>query len=139
LSNIQPELAGASRGAGLRATPQRFAVLEYLARRSVHAINRRDPRASRATVYNSLCSLERAGLVREVVSEGTAARCDASLRRHHHFVCEHCGIVEDIPWFELLSPAGAPPLGCRQVRRCDVVFRGVCENCGHANPKPGER
>ena len=72
--------------------PQRYAVLEYLAMGSVHAtaeeifraINRRDPRASRAAVYNSLKSLERAGLVREVLSEGTAARYDASLYRHHH-------------------------------------------------------
>jgi Fur family peroxide stress response transcriptional regulator len=147
LSNIREVLARAFRGAGLRATPQRYAVLEYLAKRSVHAtaeeifraINRRDPRASRATVYNSLRSLEQAGLVREVVSAGSAARYDASLHRHHHFVCERCGVVEDIPWFELLTAAGPPPMGTREVRRCDVVFRGICESCGRSNPQCGAR
>ncbi len=147
MSNIRAELAWAFRDAGLRATPQRYAVLEYLAQRAVHAtaeeifraINRRDPRASRATVYNSLRSLEQAGLVREVVSGGTAARYDASLHRHHHFLCEKCGAVEDIPWFELLSPAGAVSLGAREVRHYDVVFRGVCESCRPSNPESGER
>ena len=50
----------AFRRSGLRRTPQRYGVLEYVMR-SVHAtpdeiyraINRSGPRASRATVYNT--------------------------------------------------------------------------------------
>jgi Fe2+ or Zn2+ uptake regulation protein len=59
--------------------------MEFLVRRPVHAtadeihraLNRSDPRASRATVYNSLRALIEAGLVREVILEGAAARFDA--------------------------------------------------------------
>ena len=138
MSKLSEQLTAAFRGAGLRTTPQRYAVLEHLARRRVHAtadeiflaVNRTDPRASRATVYNSLRSLEKAGLVREVMSEGKAARYDASLHRHHHFVCERCGIVEDIEWFDLPPAAAQAALGGREVRHYDIVFRGVCENCG---------
>ena len=136
------ELREAFRGAALRPTAQRFAVLEYLARRPVHAtaeeifdaVNRNDPRASRATVYNNLRSLAKAGLVREVMSEGKAARFDANLRRHHHFICERCHTVEDIPWFDLPLTAGRAALGGRNVDNYQVVFRGACVRCPWADP-----
>jgi Fe2+ or Zn2+ uptake regulation protein len=138
VSNSASELREAFRGVALRPTPQRFAVLEYLAGRPVHAtageiyraVNRRYPRASRATVYNNLRDLARSGLVREMVSEGRASRFDARLRRHHHFVCEKCGAIEDIAWFDLPAGAGKAMLGGRTVRRYEIVFRGSCETCG---------
>src|ERR1035437_8335117 len=102
MSKLRAGLAEALRGAAVRRTAQRYAVLEYLARRLEHAtaeqifraVNRADPRASRATVYNSLRSLAGAGLVREVAAAGGAARFEAVLLRHHHFVCERCGALE---------------------------------------------
>ena len=55
------------------------------------AVNRVDPRSSRATTYNNLRDLVQAGLVRQVAIEGRAARFDAAGTRHHHFVCDRCG------------------------------------------------
>lgn len=141
MSNLNHILAEAFRTAALRPTVQRHAVLEFLAQHRVHAtaeeifraVNRKDPRASRATVYNNLKSLTGAGLVREVVSEGKAARFDANLHRHHHFVCERCGGVEDIEWFDLPSAVPSETLGGRQVRSFDLVLRGVCESCGSSS------
>jgi len=123
--------------AGLRKTPQRFDVLEYLARRPVHAtadeifeaLNKRDPRVSRATVYNCLRHLARTGLVREVPGEGKAARYDANLERHHHFICEECGAVEDIKWFDVPASAWRSVVGARRVREPAVVLHGVCVRC----------
>jgi Fur family peroxide stress response transcriptional regulator len=129
------EIAGLFHARGLRLTPQRFAVMDYLVHHPVHAtaeeiavsINRRDPRASRATVYNSLRALVHAGLVREVALEGRAARFDANLGRHHHFVCDRCGKLEDIDWFDVpgLNRAVAP----RAVRDYELVLRGLCSAC----------
>ena len=135
----------AFRAAALRPTAQRYAVLEFLARRPVHAtageiyraVNRSVPRASRATVYNSLRSLAQAGLVGEVVTEGQAARFDARLSRHHHFICECCGAVEDIPWFDLPPAAGKAALGGRAVRDYEIVFRGACARCRYSHPQLG--
>ena len=132
--------------ARLRPTVQRRAVLNFLTAHPIHAtadeiyaaVNSQDPRVSRATVYNNLKSLMRAGLVREVVSEGTAARFDANLHRHHHFVCDGCGALEDVPWFDLGETAALPMLGCRQVRTFDVVFRGLCQRCGVSSSQEGE-
>ncbi len=127
--------------AGLRKTPQRYDVLEYLVRRPIHAtadeifdaLNKRDPRISRATVYNCLRDLARTGLVREVPGEGKAARYDANLLRHHHFVCDQCSGVEDIEWFDIPMQAWKPAVGERRVREHEVVFHGLCAQCEQAS------
>ena len=149
MSKLSAELERAFEAAELRPTSQRYAVLEFLAKHPVHAtaeeifvaLNRHDPRASRATVYNNLRSLEMAGLVREVLSEGKAARYDANLHRHHHFVCDSCGTVEDIAWFDLPVSAGRPALAGRKISTYEIVFRGACRHCAAANenPKPDNR
>ena len=121
---------------GLRCTPQRYAVMAFLMECNLHptaaeifeAVNRVDPRSSRATTYNNLRDLVQAGLVREVAVEGRAARFDAKGNRHHHFVCDRCGNVEDVEWFDLPSPSQGY-LGRRVVRECELIFRGLCTKC----------
>src|SRR5574340_1382272 len=98
---------------GLRCTPQRYAVMAFLVEHQQHptpaeifeAVNRLDPRSSRATTYNNLRDLVEAGLVREVAVEGRAARFDTTGTRHHHFVCDRCGNVEDVDWYDVPRPA----------------------------------
>ena len=123
-------------GSGLRCTPQRYAVMAFLMEHGKHptaaeiseAVNRVDPRSSRATTYNNLRDLVQAGLVREVAVEGRAARFDAKGMRHHHFICDRCGNVEDIEWYDVPAPA-TRALGKRVVRECELIFRGLCTEC----------
>jgi Fur family peroxide stress response transcriptional regulator len=122
--------------AGLRCTAQRYAVMAFLMEQNNHptaveifeAVNRVDPLSSRATTYNNLRDLVQAGLVREVAVEGRAARFDATGLRHNHFICDRCGNVEDIEWYELPKPA-TTSLGQRIVRECELIFRGLCTKC----------
>jgi Fur family peroxide stress response transcriptional regulator len=121
---------------GLRCTPQRYAVMTFLMECDQHptaaeifeAVNRVDPRSSRATTYNNLRDLVHAGLVREVAVEGRAARFDAKGTRHHHFICDRCGNVEDLEWFDVPRPA-SKSLGKRVLRECELIFRGLCTKC----------
>jgi Fe2+ or Zn2+ uptake regulation protein len=96
------------------------------------AVNRMDPRSSRATIYNNLRDLVQAGLVREVAVEGRAARFDAKGMRHHHFICDRCGNVEDLEWYSVPKPR-AGSLGKRILRECELIFRGLCEKCAPRN------
>jgi Fur family peroxide stress response transcriptional regulator len=122
---------------GLRCTPQRYAVMAFLMKHTGHptaaeiftAVNRVDPRSSRATTYNNLRDLVKAGLVREVAVEGRAARFDVKGMRHHHFICEGCGSVEDLEWYDVPQPAPRS-LGKRRIRECELIFRGLCASCG---------
>ena len=121
---------------GLRCTPQRYAVMAFLMEDNRHptaaeifeAVNRVDPRSPRATTYNNLRDLVQAGLVREVAVEGRAARFDARGMRHHHFICDRCGQVEDMEWFDVPAP-GSRALGKRVLRECELIFRGLCAKC----------
>jgi Fur family peroxide stress response transcriptional regulator len=127
-------------GSGLRCTPQRYAVMAFLMEHTNHptaaqifkAVNRADPRCSRATTYNNLRDLVQAGLVREVAVEGRAARFDAKGTRHHHFICDRCGKVEDMEWYDVSRPA-AGSLGKRILRECELIFRGLCAKCALRN------
>jgi Fur family transcriptional regulator, peroxide stress response regulator len=125
---------------GLRCTPQRYAVMAFLMEHTSHptaaeifeAVNRVDPRTSRATTYNNLRDLVQAGLVREVAVEGRAARFDAKGARHHHFICDRCGDVEDMDWFDVPRPDPSS-LGKRILRECELIFRGLCTKCARKN------
>jgi Fur family transcriptional regulator, peroxide stress response regulator len=128
---------------GLRCTPQRYAVMAFLMECHRHptaaeifeVVNRMDPRSSRATTYNNLRDLVQAGLVREVAVEGRAARFDARGMRHHHFICDRCGNVEDIEWYRVPKPA-ASSIGKRVLRESELIFRGLCAKC---TPRQGSR
>jgi Fur family ferric uptake transcriptional regulator/Fur family peroxide stress response transcriptional regulator len=131
------EIEGRLRGAELKLTPQRFAVLEYLTRAAGHAtadeigaaLNRRFPQASRATVYNTLNALRDAGLVHEIRIEGAVARYEAERGPHHHFVCRECGRLEDVPVEAFDPPPPRKLAGGHRVEVCEVVLRGVCAGC----------
>ena len=121
---------------GLRCTPQRYGVMAFLMEHTGHptapeifeAVNRLHPRSSRATIYNNLRDLVQAGLVREVAVEGRAARFDAKGAEHHHFICDRCGKVEDIDWYDVPRPASGS-LGKRVLRECELIVRGLCARC----------
>jgi Fur family transcriptional regulator, peroxide stress response regulator len=121
---------------GLRCTPQRHCVMTFLMEHAGHptaaeifeAVNRLDPRSSRATTYNNLRDLVQAGLVREVAVEGRSARFDAKSMRHHHFICDRCGDVEDLEWYDVPRPA-AGSLGKRVLREYELIVRGLCVQC----------
>jgi len=121
---------------GLRCTAQRYAVMSFLMDHKGHptaseifeAVNRVVPRSSRATTYNNLRDLVKAGLVREVAVEGRAGRFDATGMQHHHFICDHCGNVEDVEWYDVRRP-DSRSLGKRIVRECQLILRGFCTKC----------
>jgi Fe2+ or Zn2+ uptake regulation protein len=134
--DVAERIESAFAQAGVRRTPQRFFVMEHLLTRPEHAtveelwrdLNERHARASRATVYNSLHALVNAGLVREFTLDGKAARYDANLDRHHHFVCDRCGAVEDVEWFEIPAIPRSRS-GSRRIRSYEIVLRGDCSRC----------
>ncbi len=121
---------------GLKMTPQRRAIADYLQAAHHHptadevlqAVNRKFPMTSRATVYNTLNWLKEAGMIREVF-EGGMVRFDPNTARHHHFVCNSCGKVEDVEC-GLLSALKICKLPDSQiVEDYEVTLRGLCAAC----------
>ncbi|HMH44302.1 MAG TPA: hypothetical protein VK557_12510, partial [Pyrinomonadaceae bacterium] len=51
------------------------------------------------------------------------------------FVCDRCGNVEDVEWYDVPRPASRS-LGKRIVRECQLIFRGFCAKCAQRNLQP---
>lgn len=128
---------GLLRARGLRVTEPRVAVLSYLASTDRHptaeevesAVNADRPILSRASVYNVLHSLARAGLVSGMAVLDGPVRYDAHVAPHHHLVCRTCSRVEDVPWEDFgVAERGVLPDG-RAVRTLSLTLDGVCSGC----------
>jgi Fe2+ or Zn2+ uptake regulation protein len=125
-----------ARRRGLKMTPQRRLIVDYLQSAKHHptaeevmgAVNGAYPMTSRATVYNTLNWLKEAGMVREVF-EGGDLRFDPNVGSHHHFVCRGCGRIEDVEC-EIVGEIdlGALP-GKQRVENYEVTLRGLCAAC----------
>ena len=89
--------------AGVRITPQRHAILEYLIHCMIHptaddiykALEGKFPNMSVATVYNNLRVFREAGLVKELTYGDAASRFDFATGDHYHMICESCGKIVD--------------------------------------------
>lgn len=121
----------------LRVTPQRFAVYANLLSRTDHPtaeqilndLNQDAPVSSQATVYNCLQALRAVGLIREVLLDEGGCRYDANVEPHHHFRCQCCGAIADIPW-PALQPIDVTHLNPDwQVSGYEVTVHGTCKGC----------
>ena len=126
-------------------TVQRQAIFEYLwgntghptADAIFHAVRRRHPGVSLATVYNTLETLERLGEVDRLDLGGEAERFDPDVRPHAHFVCSACGEVEDVST-GVPAPGVEGPAGAR-VDRVRVQLVGLCAACRKSERAPRRR
>ena len=89
------------------------------------------PSISLATVYRILNTFVEQGVVKRVPVPSEADRYDSTLYQHYHMRCNLCGKVKDVDVpvienisFDLNQPSGDVITGC------DVVFSGVCSECG---------
>jgi Fe2+ or Zn2+ uptake regulation protein len=90
------------RSTGQKVTPQRLAILSALMRAEGHVTAGRlfsmiEPEHSAAldqsTVYRTLITAERAGLVTRFTQEGADSEFEWRRDDHHHLVCDVCGGV----------------------------------------------
>jgi Fur family peroxide stress response transcriptional regulator len=137
MSSQTDQIVAKLKSRGLRVTPQRFAVYANLLGRCDHPtaddilsdLNQAAPTSSQATVYSSLQALREVNLVREVLLEEGVCRYDANVDPHHHFRCQSCGAIADIPW-ETLASLNLQTLSPRwQIEGYEVTVRGVCDRC----------
>jgi len=92
------------RAHGVKPTPQRVEVGRLLLAGPCHvsadqllqSLRRSGSRISKATVYNTLNLLSRAGIIREVAVHPSRLVYDSTTTAHHHFLNEDTGELVDI-------------------------------------------
>ena len=138
-----PPVADELRGAGLRVTAARVAILETV-RAGDHldvesiaiGVRGRVGHVSTQAVYEALHALTAAGLVQRIEPEGSPARFEGRVGdNHHHLVCRRCGKITDVdcavghaPCLEPISAAGY------QVDQADVTYWGSLPRVPRQSP-----
>lgn len=133
-----PNTAEELRGAGLRVTAARVALLEtvrdgdHLGVEAIASgIRTRVGHISLQAVYEALHALSAAGLVRRIEPAGHPARFEGRVGdNHHHIVCRSCGAVADVD----CAVGDAPCLTASDDRgfsidEAEVVYWGTCPDC----------
>lgn len=123
---------------GVRMTPQRYAILEYLLETDMHptadeifrSLSPQYPSLSVATVYNNLKLFVEAGLVRELTYGDSSSRFDADLSDHYHAICTKCGKIVDFehPPVKAVEEAAREMTGF-QVHGHRMEIYGICPEC----------
>tara|TARA_Y100000739_G_scaffold228417_1_gene240132 strand:+ start:837 stop:1253 length:417 start_codon:yes stop_codon:yes gene_type:complete len=119
--------------AGLRPTRQRLTLAHLLVGDGHHrhvtaeslysAVKESDENVSLATIYNTLKVFSDAGLIREILVDGTKSYFDTRIDDHPHFYWEDENILTDAPNSELeITRLPDAPNGTT-VSKVDVVIR----------------
>ncbi|PIC70056.1 transcriptional repressor [Sporosarcina sp. P18a] len=123
---------------GVRITPQRHAILEYLITSHSHptadeiykALEEDFPNMSVATVYNNLRVFQNSGLVKELTYGDASSRFDFVTHDHYHIICDDCGKIVDFhhPGLEEVERLAAHVTGF-QVNSHRLEVYGTCPDC----------
>jgi Fur family ferric uptake transcriptional regulator len=126
------------RGAGLRVTAVRVALLEtvregdHLGVEGVAAgVRARVGHVSLQAVYEALHALTATGLVRRIEPAGGAPRFEGRVGdNHHHLVCRSCGVVADVDCAVGEAPCLTPSDDRGFVlSEAEVIYWGLCAEC----------
>ncbi|WP_371557384.1 transcriptional repressor [Streptomyces longwoodensis] len=137
-----PSTADELRGAGLRVTAARVALLEtvrkgdHLGAEAIAAgVRERVGHISVQAVYEALHALTTAGLIRRIEPAGSPARFEGRVGdNHHHLLCRACGAVADVD----CAVGDAPCLTAADdhgfsIDEAEVIYWGLCPDCSTAH------
>jgi Fur family peroxide stress response transcriptional regulator len=117
-------------------TPQREAILRYLASARNHptayqvyqAVRATFPHVGKATVYNTLNLMARLGLLVELKRDEGAVRYETDTSPHANLICLRCGQVEDAPLLASVE-VRMPEEDGFDTRYVRVDLYGYCARC----------
>ncbi len=123
---------------GVRITPQRHAILEYLIATESHptadeiykSLADDFPNMSVATVYNNLRVFRNAGLIKELTYGDASSRFDFVTHDHYHIICDECGTIVDFhhPGLEEVEHLASHVTGFK-VNSHRLEVYGTCPTC----------
>jgi Fur family ferric uptake transcriptional regulator len=137
-----PTTAEELRGAGLRVTAARVALLEtvrggdHLGVEAIASgVRDRVGHISLQAVYEALHALTTAGLVRRIEPPGSPALYEGRVGdNHHHLVCRSCSAVADVDCAVGHAPClTASNDGGFLIDEAEVIYWGLCPYCSTAS------
>jgi Fe2+ or Zn2+ uptake regulation protein len=122
---------------GLKLTSQRLVIVDILAGTKSHPsaadifseAKKKVPTISLSTVYYTLDTLKREGLIKELEFTDLDNRYEGDISDHLNLVCKGCGKIED---FHAASPVAAEKVEKETGFKVDGVrleYHGYCRKC----------
>ncbi len=142
IQDMVNEFIGRSKELGLKVTPQRIAIYKELASTNQHPstetiykkIKDYYPNISLTTVYRTLETFEKLGMISVVNVLYNAARYDANITPHHHIVCTECKRVDDIYDDSITYlDVSDKSISDYRIKGYSVLLNGVCKDCMEKN------
>ena len=137
-SHLLRALREACRISGMRLTPQRLEVYRELARSEDHPsaeelhqrLLERMPSLSLDTVYRTLATFARHGLIHKLDTAESQGRFEVADDTHHHLVCSRCKEIMDFHW-PGFDQSGVPEEIAHwgRIERKNAVIYGICNKC----------
>lgn len=121
-----------------RFSKKREAILQVLRSTVCHPsakwvfeqIQKKYPDISLATVYRNLALFKEEGQVISVAVVDGEERFDADVTPHGHFICESCGLVEDLHFEHFAEWEREVELQTHaRVEYYSILFYGLCPVC----------
>lgn len=145
MSEVQlKDALDALKSTGVRITPQRHAILEYMIYSTTHptaddiyrALEKNFPNMSVATVYNNLRVFKKAGLVKELTYGDSSSRFDFVTHDHYHMICNGCGKIVDFhyPGLDEVEHLASHVTGF-EVEYHRLEIYGTCRDCSEDSAK----
>jgi Fur family peroxide stress response transcriptional regulator len=125
---------------GLKLTPQRIAIMQYLDGNTEHpsadiiykTIVKKYPTMSMATVYNTLEVLTNRGYIRELTIEPHKKRFDPNTKNHNHLMCVDCKKIVDVHvmgFSDIKIDLSPEEQGDFEIIGHHIEFYGFCPKC----------
>ena len=121
---------------GIKLTPQRLAILEFLEDNKSHPsaeeiyleVKQKYPMMSFATVYNTIEALKKKGNLIELTIDPVRRRYDPDTGYHHHLICTRCRKIIDIH-AELSVDIPEEDRASFDIEGNHIEFYGICSDC----------
>lgn len=127
---------------GFKATPVRLAILDILTKNHnplnaemifSELLKSKDfKQTNEATVYRTLLSFEKVGLIKPIDLRKDSVFFELSADHHHHIVCVKCNAIEDFkePKLEkILHCIAKKSTKFRNITDHSLELFGVCKHC----------
>ena len=124
---------------GVRFTPQRQAILEFLLATNTHPtaediykqVKVKFPGVSLGTIYNTLNMLKEYGFILELTCGDMSSRFDGNPNNHYHAMCISCNKVVDFHSNLIEMDEVVVEKTGFIVNTHNLVFYGICPECQH--------
>jgi Fur family transcriptional regulator, peroxide stress response regulator len=96
----------------------------------ISKVLKRLPTISLDTVYRTLTTLEKHGLIARIQTVSSQARFEAKITVHHHAVCSNCGAITDFIWDSFdTAPVPSELNGWGKITKRNAILEGTCNAC----------